>query len=159
MSAETGSSQTWLFQTWLFAIFMRKRSFVLFCALLHPFALFCALLRSFALFSGIAFALFRAHLRGLTCFCVRPRLERPRLGTADKKHALNVPVSFVDFRWYVSWETETTQIFHQYSALFLMPIPPQLSAVNFEKVLWRALQATKEFQKQSQSKKWALNVL
>ena len=27
------SSQTWLFQTWLFAIFTRKRSFALFCAL------------------------------------------------------------------------------------------------------------------------------
>ena len=34
-----GSSQTWLFQTWLFAIFTRKRSFALFCALLHSFAL------------------------------------------------------------------------------------------------------------------------
>ena len=37
----------------------------LFCALLRSFALFCSLLRSFAL------------------FCARPRLERPRLGTAE----------------------------------------------------------------------------
>ena len=54
---------TWCFQTWLFAIFMQKRSFALFCDLLRPFALFC----------GLAFC---AHLRS---FCVRPRLERPRL--------------------------------------------------------------------------------
>ena len=60
---------TRLFQTWLFAIFTRKRSFALFCALLRSFAdlrlrssaLICALLCSFA------------------CFCVRPRLERPCL--------------------------------------------------------------------------------
>ena len=57
-----GSSQTWLFQTWLFAFFTRKRSF--------------------ALFWGLAFALFCAHLRSFARFCVRPRLERPRLGTA-----------------------------------------------------------------------------
>ena len=68
-----GSSQTWLFQTWLFVIFMWKRSFALCCALLHSFALFCA----------PAFALFCALLRAFACFCVRPRLERPRLGTAE----------------------------------------------------------------------------
>ena len=46
-------------QTWLLAIFTRRRSFALFCALLQTCV--CALLRSFV------------------CFCVRPRLERPRL--------------------------------------------------------------------------------
>ena len=46
-------------------------------------ALFCALLRPFALFCGLALALFCPHLRSFACFCVRPRLERPRLGTAD----------------------------------------------------------------------------
>ena len=47
-------------------------------ALLRPFALlcaFCALLRPFALLCAL--------LRAFTCFCVRPRLERPRLGTSD----------------------------------------------------------------------------
>ena len=41
---------TWLFQTWLFAIFTRKRSFALFCALLRTCvcALLCSYLRSFA---------------------------------------------------------------------------------------------------------------
>ena len=38
-----------------------------FCAHLRSFALICALLRSFA------------------CFCKRPRLERPRLGTAEQR--------------------------------------------------------------------------
>ena len=50
-----------------FAFFTRSALFR-FCALLvHAlaFALFCALLRTFA------------------CFCVRPHLERPRLGTAE----------------------------------------------------------------------------
>ena len=60
--AKIGSSQTWLFQTWLFAIFTWKRSFALFCALWRPFA----------------------DLR-LACFCIRPRLERPRLATAEQK--------------------------------------------------------------------------
>ena len=47
---EIGSSQTWLFQTWLFAIFTRKRSFALLCAVLRTCV--CALLRSFALLFG-----------------------------------------------------------------------------------------------------------
>ena len=37
------------------------------------------------LFCGLAFALFCAHLCAFACFCVRPRLERPRLGTEDLK--------------------------------------------------------------------------
>ena len=52
-----------LFQTWLFAIFTRKRSFVLFCALWCSFA--PLLLRSFAL------------------FCARRCLERLRLGISE----------------------------------------------------------------------------
>ena len=55
-------------------------SFAPFCAL---FALFCAL---FALFCELAlapFALIRALLRSCACFCVQPRLERPRLGTVS----------------------------------------------------------------------------
>ena len=78
-----GSSQTWLFQTWLFAISTRKRSFALFCALLRSFAPFCALLRSFADLRLRSFALICALLRAFACFCERPRIERPRLGTAD----------------------------------------------------------------------------
>ena len=62
-SLQIASSQTWLFQTWLFA-------------------LFCALFRSFVLLRLRSFALLR--LRSFACFCVRPRLERPRLGTADR---------------------------------------------------------------------------
>ena len=46
----------------------------------HNFAL--GNVRRNALFCRLAFALFRAHLRSLTCFCVRPRLERPHLGAA-----------------------------------------------------------------------------
>ena len=42
-------------------------------ALLRSFAPFCALLRSCVC----------ALLRSFACFCVRPRLERQRLGTAD----------------------------------------------------------------------------
>ena len=41
-----------------------------------------ALLRSFAPFCALAFALFCAQLRVFACFCVRPCLERPCLGTA-----------------------------------------------------------------------------
>ena len=72
------SSQTWL----LFAIFMEA----LFCALLRSFAPFCPLLRSFAPFCPLlrSLELICALLRAFACFCVRPRLERPRLGTADK---------------------------------------------------------------------------
>ena len=51
----------------------------LFCSLLHPF---CALLRSFADLRLRSFALICVILRSFACFCVRPRLERPRLGTA-----------------------------------------------------------------------------
>ena len=63
-----GSSQTWLFLTWMFAIFMRRRSFALCCAILRSFAPFCRLARSFALCCAILrsfalFALFCAHLR------------------------------------------------------------------------------------------------
>ena len=53
-------------------------SFLLFSALLHPFALFC----------GLTFKLIFALLRAFACFCVRPRLEQPRLGTADLFGAL-----------------------------------------------------------------------
>ena len=58
----------------------------------RSFALFCALLCSCALLCGLAlcsFALIYVLLCSFTCFCVRPRLERPRLGTAN---------SLVDFR-------------------------------------------------------------
>ena len=64
--------QTWLFQTWLLAIF---------CALLRSF---CTYLRSFAdLIRLRSFALICTLLCAFACFCVRPRLERPRLGTAE----------------------------------------------------------------------------
>ena len=63
--------------TWLFAIFTRKRSFALFCALLRSFALF--IIKT----CGFAFALICALLRSFACFCERPRLERPRMGTAE----------------------------------------------------------------------------
>ena len=70
-----GSSQTWLFQTWLvFPSFTQMRCFALFCALLSSFALFC----------GLAFAIICTYLRSsFACFCVRPRLERLRLGTPE----------------------------------------------------------------------------
>ena len=42
-----------------------------------------ALLRSFADLRFHSFADICALLRSFACFCVRPRLERPRLGTAD----------------------------------------------------------------------------
>ena len=66
-----GSSQTWLFQTWL------SDSLQSLCrsALLYHSAPFCALLCSFVFV--FIFALFCAF----ACFCKRPRLERPRLGT------------------------------------------------------------------------------
>ena len=57
----------------------------LFCALLCPFVFFCALLRTCDCARLHSFALFCAHLRSFACFCVRPRLERPRLGTAEAK--------------------------------------------------------------------------
>ena len=69
MSLKLGSSQTWLFQTWLFAFYAE--------------ALFRALLRSFADLRLRSFALICALLRAFACFCVRPRLERQRLGTAE----------------------------------------------------------------------------
>ena len=71
-------------QTWLFAIFTRKRSF----------ALFCALLRSFVCICGLAFALICALLRAFVCFCERPCLERPRLGTADNLWVRQNPAKF-----------------------------------------------------------------
>ena len=57
-----GKSKTWLFQTW----FRNFYASVLFCAL-------CALLRSFT----------DLRLRSFVLFRIRPRLERPRLGTAE----------------------------------------------------------------------------
>ena len=48
-------------------------------ALLRPFVLFCALLWTCV----YALALICALLRLFVCFCERPRLERPRLGTAE----------------------------------------------------------------------------
>ena len=68
---------TWLFQTWLFAILRGS-------ALLRSFAPFYALLRSFADLRLHSFAHICALLRAFTCFCVRLRLERPRLGTAEE---------------------------------------------------------------------------
>ena len=52
-------------------------------------ALFCTLLRPFALFCRLAFVL----------FCVRPRLERPRLGAAE---SLN-PRGVMDIRAFGPW--------------------------------------------------------
>ena len=48
-------------------------------------ALFCTLLRSSTLFCRLVFAIFCAHSRSraFACFCERPRLELPRLGTAE----------------------------------------------------------------------------
>ena len=60
-----GSSQTWLFQTRLFAIFTRKRSF----------ALFCALLRSFMDLRRRSFALISVLLCAFACF-LRPTAFR-----------------------------------------------------------------------------------
>ena len=54
----------------------------LFCALLRPFAL----LRSFADLRLRSFAVtndLRSFAGIFECFCFRPRLERPRLGTAE----------------------------------------------------------------------------
>ena len=59
-----GSSQTWLFQI---CTFLRRS----------------ALLRSFADLRLRSFALICALLRAFACFCERPRLERPCLGTAE----------------------------------------------------------------------------
>ena len=42
-----------------------------------------ALLRYFGSFAGLEIALFCALLRSFACFCERPRLERPRLGTPE----------------------------------------------------------------------------
>ena len=64
-------------------------------ALLCSFAPFCARLRSFADLRLCAFALICALLRAFACFCVRPRLERPRLGTADLDEHLDVEFIFV----------------------------------------------------------------
>ena len=62
----------------------QKRKLYFYCrlAVSEPGAktLFCP---PFALFCELAFALFCGHLRSFVCFRVQPRLERPRLGTAD----------------------------------------------------------------------------
>ena len=49
---------------------------------LYAEAPFCTLLRPFADLRLRSFALVSALLRTCACFCVRPRLERPFLGTA-----------------------------------------------------------------------------
>ena len=64
------SSPTWLFETLVFTFLTRKRSFAPFSALLRT--CIYALLRSFAPFCAV-----------LRVSGVRPRLERPSLGTAD----------------------------------------------------------------------------
>ena len=46
-------------------------------------ALFCPLFRPFALFGGLAFAVICGHLRSFACFCERPRLDQPCLGTPE----------------------------------------------------------------------------
>ena len=76
-SPQFGSSQTrsYLFQTWLFASFTQKR------ALLRCFAPFCVLLHSFA--DLRLRSIFFARSRSFACFCIRPHLERPRLGTVE----------------------------------------------------------------------------
>ena len=51
------------------------------------FAPFCALLRSFADSRLRTFAVICALLRAFVCFCIRLRLERPRLGTPDFQNA------------------------------------------------------------------------
>ena len=63
------------------------------CALkrLRSFALF---FRLFALFHRLAFALICALLRAFACFCIRPRLERPRLGTAELNTKINANLVF-----------------------------------------------------------------
>ena len=82
----TGSSQTWLFATFC--------SFAPFCVLLRPFAPFCALLRICVCTLLHSFA--------LICVCVRPSLERPRLGTADFNGPLSSKTKF--FRFAKFWE-------------------------------------------------------
>ena len=52
----------------------------LFCALLVPF---CTHVGSFVDLRLRSFALICALLRAFACFCVRPRLERPHLRTAE----------------------------------------------------------------------------
>ena len=64
------------------------------CALLRSFADLC--LRSFALICGLVFALCCALLRSFACFCVRPHLERPRLGL--QIHGINCPCSEISMR-------------------------------------------------------------
>ena len=54
-----------------------------FYALSRSFVPFCALLRSFADLRLLSSALICALLRAFVCFCVRLRLERPRLGTTE----------------------------------------------------------------------------
>ena len=79
--------ETWLFQTWLFAIFTRKRSFALFCALLRSQ---CALLRT---------CVFALLLR-------RPRMSGRRMSGTSRRfpsHFLNC-----DFPWEMKEKTART---------------------------------------------------
>ena len=65
-------------------------------ALLRSSATFCALLRSFADLRLRSFARICALLRSFACSCVRPHLERPRLGTAECEEILpNFRVNFL----------------------------------------------------------------
>ena len=47
--------------------------------------------------------LFCDHLRSFVCFCERPRLEQPRLGTADKAFVIVVGIG-AEF-----WEGDATK--------------------------------------------------
>ena len=60
-------------------------------------ALFCAHLHPFADLRLSSFADICALLRTSACFCIRPRLERPRLGTAEQKRRSSL-LSWIDFR-------------------------------------------------------------
>ena len=111
-------SQTWLFQTWLFAIFTRKRSFALFCAL-------CALLRTCV----CAQSLFCAHLRAFARFCVRPRLERPRLGTADNRSNFSTLKAVIEsFRSRALWAPNASYYYMMRSGP--APITNRMSATH-----------------------------
>ena len=87
--------------------------------------------------SGLPFALFCALLHSFACFCVRPRLERPNLGTAEILlkitklwHFRDNLVSFQQFFLIFSagrFESGTLQaVFSIFFGIFAMPgrFPP-----------------------------------
>ena len=66
----------------------------LFCALLQTRV--CALLRPFALSCTLLQTCVCALLCAIACFCVRPRLQQPRLGTPELSLTLHICVCPTD---------------------------------------------------------------